>query len=192
MSLPVAACYVILRLDYVRERLMVFLDPSYDPLGRGYHVRQSLIALAEGGLWGRGLGEGSQKLFFLPEAHTDFILAIIGEELGLVGSLAVVAAFVVMTCACFTIAKAAPDRAGALLATGIALWIGLQAAFNIAVVTASVPTKGIPLPLVSYGGSALVVTACALGALLNIAGHGMDPPRRGVWGRLGDEGGGEG
>ncbi len=186
---PLAAGYILLRLDYVRERLMVWLDPSLDPLGKGYHARQSLIALAGGGVFGKGLGQGSQKLFFLPEAHGDFIFAIIGEELGLVGALAVMGVFVAIVLAARTIARSARDRTGALIATGIALWIGLQAAFNIAVVTASVPTKGIPLPLVSYGGSALVVTAYALGVLLNVSGHGLDPVRRGFGGSALEGGG---
>ena len=186
---PLAAGYILLRLDYVRERLMVWLDPSLDPLGKGYHARQSLIALAGGGVFGKGLGQGSQKLFFLPEAHGDFIFAIIGEELGLVGALAVMGVFAAIVLAARTIARSARDRTGALIATGIALWIGLQAAFNIAVVTASVPTKGIPLPLVSYGGSALVVTAYALGVLLNVSGHGLDPVRRGFGGSALEGGG---
>jgi cell division protein FtsW len=190
MAAPVAAGYALIRLDYVRARLLAFLDPASDPLGAGYHARQSLLALASGGALGKGLGQGSQKLFFLPEAHTDFILAIAGEELGLLGTLAVVGAFAAIVLAARRIALAAPDRTGALLATGIALWIGMQAAFNVAVVTASCPTKGIPLPLVSYGGSSLVVTAFGLGVLLNIAGHSMDPPRRGFGGWTGEGGDG--
>jgi cell division protein FtsW len=186
---PLATGYILLRLDYVRERLMVWLDPSLDPLGKGYHARQSLIALAGGGVFGKGLGQGSQKLFFLPEAHGDFIFAIIGEELGLVGALAVIGVFAAIVLAARTVARCARDRTGALIATGIALWIGLQAAFNIAVVTASVPTKGIPLPFVSYGGSALVVTAYALGVLLNVSGHGLDPVRRGFGGSALEGGG---
>jgi cell division protein FtsW len=186
---PLATGYIILRLDYVRERLLVWLDPSLDPLGKGYHARQSLIALAGGGVFGKGLGQGSQKLFFLPEAHGDFIFAIIGEELGLVGALVVMGVFAAMVLAARTVARCARDRTGALIATGIALWLGLQAAFNIAVVTASVPTKGIPLPLVSYGGSALVVTAYALGVLLNVSGHGLDPVRRGFGGSALEGGG---
>ncbi len=186
---PLAAGYIILRLDYVRARLLVWLDPSIDPLGRGYHARQSLIALAGGGVFGKGLGQGSQKLFFLPEAHGDFIFAIIGEELGLVGALVVMGAFAVIVLAARTVARSARDRTGALLATGIALWVGLQASFNVAVVTASVPTKGIPLPLVSYGGSALVVTAYAIGVLLNVLGHGLDPVRRGFGGSAMEGGG---
>jgi len=186
---PLAAGYILLRLDYVRARLLVWLDPSLDPLGKGYHARQSLIALAGGGVFGKGLGQGSQKLFFLPEAHGDFIFAIIGEELGLVGALVVLGLFVMIVLSARAVARCSKDRTGALLATGIALWIGLQAAFNIAVVTASVPTKGIPLPLVSYGGSALVVTAYAIGVLLNISGHGHDPVRRGFGGSALEGGG---
>jgi cell division protein FtsW len=186
---PLAAGFILYRLDYVRARLLVWLDPSIDPLGKGYHARQSLIALAGGGVFGKGLGQSSQKLFFLPESHGDFIFAIIGEELGLVGAFVVIGIFVAIVLAARTVALCSRDRTGALLATGIALWIGLQAAFNIAVVTASVPTKGIPLPLVSYGGSALVATAYAIGVLLNVSGHGLDPVRRGFGGSASEGGG---
>jgi len=177
---PLAACYVIVRFAYVWERVRDHFDPSADPLGKGYQARQSLIALASGGAFGRGLGNGSQKHFFLPDAHTDFIFSIVGEELGFVGAVAVAFAFAAILLACWRIAAAAPDRTGAFLAVGVGLWVGLQAALNIAVVTALVPTTGIPLPMVSYGGSALVVTAFALGVVLNVAGHGIDPPRRGL------------
>jgi len=171
LVLPVGAAYAFVRLDYARARLLSFLDPSADPLGAGYHVRQSLIALSSGGVFGRGLGRGSQKLFFLPEAHTDFIFAIVGEELGLLGALLVLAAFAGIVMCALAISRRAPDRAGSLLALGMGLWIGLQAALNVAVVTASVPTKGLPLPLVSYGGSSAVATGIALGVLLNVASH---------------------
>jgi len=182
VTVPVAAGFIVLRFPHVRHRLFSFIDPSADPLGAGYHARQSLIALASGGVFGRGLAGGSQKLFFLPEAHTDFIFSIIGEELGLLGAVFVVGAFAAILIGVMIIIRHAPDRTGALIATGVALWLGLQAAFNIAVVTASVPTKGIPLPFVSYGGSTLVVTAAAVGIVLNVAGHGMTPPRRGFVG----------
>jgi cell division protein FtsW len=181
-TVPVAAGFVVLKFPHVRHRLFSFIDPSADPLGTGYHARQSLIALAGGGVFGRGLTAGSQKLFFLPEAHTDFIFSIIGEELGLVGALFVMGAFAAILIGAMTIIRFAPDRTGALITTGVAVWLGLQAAFNVAVVTASVPTKGIPLPFVSYGGSTLVVTAAAIGIVLNVAGHGMTPPRRGFVG----------
>jgi cell division protein FtsW len=186
LAAPVAAGYVLLRLDYVRARVFSFLDPSLDPLGAGYHARQSLIALAAGGVFGRGLGCGSQKLFFLPEAHTDFIFSIIGEELGLVGSLFVVGAFLAILAGAAMIVRRAADRSGALLAAGIAFTVCAQAALNVAVVTASVPTKGIPLPLVSYGGSALVVSALGLGMLTNVAGHGISLNRRGFGGAAGE------
>jgi cell division protein FtsW len=185
MAAPIAAALVLVRFNHVRERLFSFIDPSADPLGTGYHARQSLIALASGGGLGRGLAQGSQKLFFLPEAHTDFIFAIVGEELGYAGAIFVIGAFVALLYGAMSVVRWAPDPTGSLIAAGIALWLGLQAAFNIAVVTASVPTKGIPLPFVSYGGSTLVVTAAALGVLLNIAGHGLTPPRRGLVGGTG-------
>lgn len=182
IATPLAAAYLLMRFDHVRSRVMAFIHPSADPAGAGYHARQSLIALASGGVFGMGLAQGSQKRLFLPEAHTDFVFAIIGEELGLAGSFAVIFAFAALLFGAMSVIRWAPDHTGALLATGIAMWFGLQAAFNIAVVTASVPTKGIPLPFVSYGGSTLVVTAAALGILLNVAGHGMTPQRRGMIG----------
>lgn len=181
-ALPIGAAIVLSRLDYVRKRFAVFFDPSIDPNGVGYHQRQSLIALSSGGIFGQGAGCSTQKLFYLPEAHTDFILAVIGEELGLIGTITVLGAFCCIVLGAIKIALNTSDRAGALLAAGTGTWIGLQAAFNIAVVTASIPPKGIPLPLVSYGGSALVMTAFAIGLLLNIAGHGYAEPRRGFFG----------
>ncbi len=165
----VGAIYALARLDHVRARIAVFLDPAADPLGKGYQIQQSLIALGSGGAIGAGLGESRQKLFFLPDDHTDFILAIVGEELGLLGTLAVLALFAGLIVAGMRIAARAPDRPGFLLAVGITTTIGLQAAINMAVVTASMPTKGIPLPFVSYGGSSLVVGMFQIGVLLSVA-----------------------
>lgn len=185
LGVPVGIAYVFSRHDYARARLLAFLDPSADPLGAGYHARQSLIALSSGGLLGRGLGQGSQKLFFLPEAHTDFILAIVGEELGFCGTVGVLVAFGVLVFSALVVASRAVDNTGVLIAFGIGLWLGFQAVLNIAVVTASMPTKGISLPFISYGGSSLVATGAAIGVMLNVAGHALDPPRMGFGSKRG-------
>lgn len=150
-------------------RLVTFLDPWADPQGAGYQVVQSLIAVASGGIDGLGFTAGRQKMFFLPFAHSDFIFAVVGEELGLIGSLAVVATFGLLLWRGMRAALNAPDRFGMLLGIGIVTGIVAQALFNMSVVLALVPTKGIPLPFISYGGSALVPTLFAAGVLLNIS-----------------------
>lgn len=152
-----------------RERVLGFLDPWEDPLGNGYQTLRSLHALAAGGIDGLGLGSGRAKWGFLPYAHTDFIFAVIGEELGLVGSLFVVTLFVVIAAAGLTVALRAPDRFGMLLAAGITSWIILQAALNIGAAVAVFPVVGITLPLLSFGGTSLVTTMAAMGVLLNVA-----------------------
>jgi len=157
------------RFEHVRTRLSVFLDPDSDPMGKGYQIRQALIALGSGGPLGLGLGDSKQKLFFLPDDHTDFILAILGEELGLVGTLAILTLFLAFVLCGMRIALAAADREGFLLAFGLTTVIGLQAAMNMAVVTASMPTKGISLPFVSFGGSSLLAAMAAIGLLLNVS-----------------------
>ncbi len=170
-----AVLYITTRADYVRARLQTFLDPDSDPLGAGYQIRQALIALGSGGPRGTGLGDGRQKLFFLPDDHTDFILAILGEELGLVGTLLVLALFAGFIWQGLRIAFRARDSEGFLLAFGLTLAIGLQAVMNVAVVTASMPTKGISLPFVSFGGSNLVVAMAATGVLLSVARAASEP-----------------
>jgi cell division protein FtsW len=157
------------KFDHVRDRVAVFLDPALDPLGKGHQVRQSLIALGAGGPLGSGLGASRQKLFFLPEDFTDFILALIGEEMGLLGTLLVVASFLAFTLAALAIARRARTETGFLVALGVAVLVGLQGFINIAVVTASAPTKGISLPFVSYGGSSLMIMMAGLGLLLNVS-----------------------
>jgi cell division protein FtsW len=154
---------------HAQKRLAGFLNPDADPLGINYQIHQALIALGSGGPTGLGLGDSKQKLFFLPDDHTDFILAIIGEELGLVGTLLVLALFAALVVFGVRIALRARDREGFLLALGVTATIGLQAAMNVAVVTASMPNKGISLPFVSFGGSSLVVAMTGVGVLLNIA-----------------------
>ncbi|MEZ5415784.1 MAG: putative lipid II flippase FtsW [Vicinamibacterales bacterium] len=157
--------------DYRWQRLIGFLDPWADPDGAGYQIIQSLIAVGSGGWFGRGLMGGMQKLFFLPEPHTDFIFAVISEELGLLGATLVVACFCVIAWRGMRAAMAAPDRFGAFLALGITAMVVAQAMINLSVVLGLMPTKGISLPLVSNGGSSLLVNLAAMGVLLNISQH---------------------
>jgi cell division protein FtsW len=151
------------------RRLISFVDPWADQQGAGYQVVQSLIAVGSGGTHGLGFAQGRQKLLFLPFAHSDFIYAVIGEELGLIGALLVVLAFAIFLWRGMRAALRAPDRFGMLLGTGIVVGIVAQALLNMSVVLALLPTKGIPLPLISYGGSSLVPTLTGVGILLNIS-----------------------
>jgi cell division protein FtsW len=162
---------VLMSADYRRRRLLTFLDPWQDPQGDGFQIIQSLIAVGTGGVWGRGLMQGVQKLFYLPEPHTDFIYAVISEELGLVGATVVLACFAVITWRGFRIAVRAPDRFGCFLALGLTTMIALQALVNMSVVLGLLPTKGIPLPFVSAGGSSLLINLLATGILLNVSQH---------------------
>jgi cell division protein FtsW len=170
VALP-AAYVVLMSADYRRRRMMVFLDPWNDPLGDGFQVIQSLIAVGTGGVFGRGLMAGVQKLFYLPYPHTDFIYAVIGEELGLVGATIVLACFCVIAWRGLRTAMRAPDRFGAFLALGLTAMIVVQAFFNISVVLGLLPTKGIPLPFVSFGGSSLLMSMVGMGILLNVSQH---------------------
>jgi len=166
-----ALYFVLMSAAYRRRRLLAFWDPWSDPLGDGFQVIQSLIAVGSGGLIGRGFMAGVQKLFYLPEPHTDFIYAVIGEEFGLLGTTLVLACFMVIAWRGFKIAMQAPDRFGAFLAVGLTTMIAAQAFFNISVVLGLVPTKGIPLPLVSNGGSSLLISLLGMGILLNVSQH---------------------
>ena len=152
-------------------RVVTFLDPWADPQNKGFQVVQSLIAVGSGGAHGLGFAQGKQKMLFLPFAHSDFIYAVISEELGLIGALAVVAVFALFLWRGIRTALHAPDRFGMLLSIGIVTSIVAQALFNISVVLSLVPTKGIPLPFISYGGSSLVPTLAAVGILLNVSQH---------------------
>jgi cell division protein FtsW len=154
---------------YRARRIFAFLDPWADPHGSGHQIIQSFLAFGSGGVFGRGLGEGRQKLLFLPERHSDFIYAVIGEELGLIGALVVLGLFLVILWRGVRIALAAGDMFSRMLALGITLLICVQGMVNMAVVTGLLPTKGIALPLVSYGGSSLIITLGALGVLLSIS-----------------------
>jgi cell division protein FtsW len=160
--------FLIFHVSYRRDRILAFLNPYADPKGFGFHIIQSLIAVATGGVTGLGLMEGKQKLFYLPEPHTDFIFAVTAEELGLVGALAVILLFAIFLWRGTRAALHTQDNFGRFLAVGITSMIVLQAFINISVVLGLMPTKGIPLPFVSYGGSSLFVTLMCVGVLLNI------------------------
>ncbi|HJR44027.1 MAG TPA: putative lipid II flippase FtsW [Actinomycetota bacterium] len=167
-----------LSADYRRERVLAFMDPWADPLNTGYHTIQSLIALGSGGWLGVGLGASRQKWSYIPNAHTDFIFAILGEEMGLLGTITVLGLFGFIAYLGVRIARTAPDRFGMLVAAGITIWIGVQALVNIGAVTATMPITGVPLPLVSFGGSSLVVSLMAMGVLTNIARQARKPRRK--------------
>jgi cell division protein FtsW len=154
---------------YRRARMTSFLDPGADPQNTGYQTIQGFVSISSGGWFGRGLGEGRAKWEFLPEAHTDFIFAIIAEELGLVGALLVLVLFVTFALFGIRTALRAPDRFGMLVAAGITGWIVVQAVLNLGAVLGLLPITGVPLPFVSFGGSAMLVTMAAAGVLVNVA-----------------------
>jgi cell division protein FtsW len=151
------------------DRMLAFLDPAKYALSAGFQLNQSLIAVGSGGTFGKGLMAGVQKLFFIPEPHTDFIYAVVGEELGLIGTSVILIAFLAIAWRGLRAALVAPDRFGALLALGITTMVACQALVNMCVVIGLFPTKGIPLPLVSNGGSSLLINLVAMGILLNIS-----------------------
>jgi cell division protein FtsW len=170
LALP-AVVVLVMGAGYRRRRVLTFLNPWEDPLGDGFQIIQSLIAIGTGGVWGRGLMNGVQKLFYLPEPHTDFIYSVISEELGLVGATTVLICFCVITWRGLRIALRAPDGFGALLALGLTTMVAVQAFVNISVVLGLMPTKGIPLPFVSAGGSSLLINLLGMGILLNVSQH---------------------
>ncbi len=171
VTIPAVALFCFTRMAHVQSRINTLLHPGADPFGSGHQVNQSLIALGSGGFWGEGLGQGTQKLFFLPEVHADFLFPIIGEELGFIGALGVLGLYVLFGFAGWRIARRASSRFGFLLSFALTTHILVQAAINIAVSTALVPAKGIPLPLMSYGGSSLLFTMIGIGILVRIAGE---------------------
>jgi cell division protein FtsW len=181
---PVLALLLI-TAPYRFGRLLAFLDPFQYSTTEGYQLIQSLTAIGSGGVFGRGLGASRAKLLFLPEPYNDFIFAIIGEELGLVGGLCVIGLFVYLTWAGYTIALRAPDRFGMLLASGITFTIASQAAINIGVACGILPVTGLTLPFISYGGSSLIVSLAMAGTLLNIAQRGSHEDVSRLWGRDG-------
>jgi cell division protein FtsW len=168
MSMPFLY-FLVMNVDYRKRRILAFLDPWHDPQNSGFQIIQSWLALGTGGVFGQGLGEGKQKLFYLPEAHTDFILAVIGEELGFLGVIVIIVMFFLLVQRAMCIAVAAPDTFGRFLALGIAVLFGIEASVNMGVVTGLLPTKGLALPFISYGGSSLLISLFAVGILLNIS-----------------------
>jgi len=168
-----AGVVLVMGWGYRRARLLSFLHPWSDPRNTGYQIVQSLIALGSGHLFGVGLGASRQKWLYVPNAHTDFIFAILGEELGLLGELVVLVLFGALLWAGIRIALRAPDVFGKLLAGGITAWLGLQAVVNLGAVTGILPITGVPLPFVSFGGSSLVVSMGAVGVLLSVGRAGL-------------------
>lgn len=164
-----ALVFLVSRAPYRLARIMDFLASLNDPASTGYHVKNSLIALGTGGIFGKGLGASRQKLGYLPASHTDSIFAVLGEELGLLGCILVIALFALLAARGFKIALEAPDTFGAVLATGVTCWIIFQAMLNVAVATSTVPFSGIPLPFISFGGSSLVTCLAGIGLLESIA-----------------------
>src|SRR5581483_2030313 len=170
--LLVAFYFYIFRVGWRWDRILIFLNPESDPRDKGFQVLQSLIAVGSGGLSGLGLGEGRQKMLYLPEPHADFIFAVVSEELGLIGAVTLVLAFGFLLWRGLLVSRRASDRFGQLLALGLTVMLVAQAFFNISVVLSLVPNKGIPLPFVSAGGSSLLFTLAAIGILLNISEKG--------------------
>jgi cell division protein FtsW len=169
-ALP-AIYVVVMGSAYRRRRTLAFLNPWDDPLGDGFQIIQSLIAVGTGGVTGKGIMNGVQKLFYLPEPHTDFIYSVISEELGLIGATAVLVCFCVVTWRGLRVSLRAPDQFGSFLALGLTMMVAVQAFINISVVLGLLPTKGIPLPFVSAGGSSLLINLIGMGILLNVSQH---------------------
>jgi cell division protein FtsW len=170
LCIPVGI-YFLLQKSYRVARLLSFLDPWKDPQHSGFQIIQSLLSFGSGGTFGVGIGDGMQKLFYLPEPHTDFILSIIAEESGFIGVLIVIFLFVILIVRGFTISFKAPDLFSSLLAAGLTMVIALEAFINIAGVMGLIPLKGLALPFVSYGGTSLIMSLTAAGILLNISSH---------------------
>lgn len=168
-GIPVFLILAVFKLQHIYARIAIYLNPELDPLGKGYQIRQSLISIGSGGYFGLGLGSSQQKLFFLSEESTDFIFAILGEELGFLGTSLVLVLYIFFLYYGFRVVQKAPDIFSMLTALGITLNLTLQSIFNIAVVTHTIPAKGISLPLISFGGSGLFFTLIQIGILLNIA-----------------------
>jgi cell division protein FtsW len=181
LAAPVGWKVFITGESWRMKRLLAFLYPWEYRRDTGYQLYESLISIGSGGVWGQGLGQGHQKLFFLPEAHTDLILAVVGEELGLVGMLAVLGAFAVLAWRGLRASLRARDAYGCYLAFGITCLFALQALVNMCVVLGLLPTKGLPLPFVSYGGTALVMSLFMAGVLVNVSARAPEPSRTSVW-----------
>lgn len=161
--------FLVMNVDYRRRRILAYLNPWEDPTNTGFQIIQSWLAFGNGGVIGQGLGEGKQKMFYLPEAHTDFILSVVGEELGLIGVIVIAAMFLMLVLRGVRVALMSQDPFGRFLAFGIVTLLGIQSFVNMGVVTGLLPTKGLALPFISYGGSSLIVTLFAVGILLNVS-----------------------
>ena len=190
----VAASFLVLSGGYRMDRLFAFISPEADPSGRGFHILQLLIALGSGGVTGLGIGASRQKFFYVPSAHTDGVFAIIGEEMGFIGAVFVILLFAFLVYRGIRVMINAPDNFGALLAIGVTSWIGYQAIINIGGITRSIPMTGVPLPFLSFGGSALAATLAGIGILLSVSRYGRGQssqkerlPRRRANRRLGRE-----
>jgi cell division protein FtsW len=177
VMLPIAGGVMFVKFEHVKERVFTFLNPDADPLGKGHQVKQSMIAIGSGGVEGDGLGKSTQKLYYLPEQETDFIFAVLAEETGLIGACFTLCLFGTLMMLGVRVAARAPDPLGSLLALGVTASIGIQACMNVAVVTASVPTKGIGLPFVSFGGSGCFFYLCSVGVALSVARQAVSPQR---------------
>jgi cell division protein FtsW len=169
---------LILTSTYRKARLLTFLNPTLDPLGSSYHIRQALITIGSGGLFGLGLGQSRQKYQFLPQVTTDSIFAVIAEELGFIGAGLLIVLFLVLVFKAFKIARSAVDDFSKLLATAIASWLAIQITVNLAAMLALIPLTGVPLPFISYGGSSLIVNLTAVGLLLNISRYQINPKKK--------------
>jgi cell division protein FtsW len=179
LSVALVATAAAFAEPYRRARIFSFLNPWADPFNTGYQTIQSLIALGSGGMFGVGLGASRQKWLYIPNAHTDFIYAILGEEMGLLGTLVVLGLFAFLAYLGVRAARRAPDRFGMLIAAGVTVWVTSQAIINIGAVTAALPVTGVPLPLVSFGGTSLVILLCGMGILVNVAFQGeLTPAQR--------------
>jgi cell division protein FtsW len=168
----VAAGFLLLSGGYRMDRLFAFISPEADPSGRGFHILQLLIALGSGGVTGLGIGASRQKFFYVPSAHTDGVFAIIGEEMGFIGAVLVILLLAFLVYRGIRVMVNAPDNFGALLAIGVTSWIGYQAIINIGGITRSIPMTGVPLPFLSFGGSALAATLAGVGILLSVSRYG--------------------
>lgn len=169
LILAMLATVFVISVGYRRERLETFFNPENDPGGAGYQIRQSLIAFGNGGIFGKGFGKSRQKFFYLPAAYTDFIFAVLGEEMGLVGTCLVALLYFLFGYFSLRTAIRANDFFGRTVAAGICIWVAIQAFINMAAVTHTIPVTGVPLPLISYGGSSLIFTLWGIGILLSIA-----------------------
>jgi rod shape determining protein RodA len=168
-AMPVA--WTVLH-DYQKQRILTFIDPERDPLGAGFHILQSKIAVGSGGIWGKGLLKGTQsQLSFLPEKQTDFVFTMLAEEAGLVGALGLLGLFLILATHGFVFALRARNQFGRLLAMGITLTLFLYVSINIAMVTGLIPVVGVPLPLISYGGTAMMTVLIGFGLMLSVDVH---------------------